>query len=96
MFRHIYSNVSSLDGSAEGYAAPMLRADAGIILFGFLTAGVMGWLEFAPDVLVSPNFTAAGLDPTLAGELSNAVGDVTVFQGNQAFIGLFAGLYMGN
>jgi hypothetical protein len=89
IFRHVYSNMTSLDGSSTGYVAPMVRADVGLVLFNFFTVGALGWMEFSKDVTITPDLGA--IDPAIA----NALGPVTVYRGNQLFLGLFVGLHMG-
>lgn len=101
MFRHVYTNVSSLDGSSQGYVAPLVRADLSFTLLKFLNIGVLGWIEFSPEVIVTPNLEAAGgiadvmLPQAQVDALEGALGDVTVFEGNQVFIGPYAGFHFG-
>jgi hypothetical protein len=102
MFRHVYSNVSSLDGSSQGYVAPIVRADLSLTLLKFLNIGVLGWVEFSPEVIVTLNLAAAGgigdvmLPPAQVDALEGALGDVTVFDGPQFFVGPFAGFHFGS
>lgn len=102
MFRHVYSNVSSLDGSSQGYVAPLVRADLSFTLLKFLNLGVLGWVEFSPEVVVTPNLEAAGgiadmmLPAAQVEALETALGDVTVFDGPQFFVGPFVGLHFGS
>ncbi len=96
MFRHVYTNISSLDGSSDGYTAPIVRADVGVVLLNFLTVGLMGWVEYTNSVGVDPDLDSLNsIPPQVATEIENALGNVTVFQGNQTFLGIFAGLSMG-
>jgi hypothetical protein len=109
IFRHVFSNVSSLDGSSTGYTAPLLKADLSLTLAKFLNLGLLGWVEFSPEVKVTPNLAAAGAfsgvdpnDPNIPPEtramleaFENALGDVTVFDGPQFFLGPYLGLHFG-
>jgi hypothetical protein len=97
MIRYVFTNVSSLDGSSVNYVAPMIRADLNIVLLSFLSIGVMGWVEFADPVKIRPDLSALNvsfnglqLDVYLKG-----LERVTVFQGNQYFIGPYLGLHFG-
>ena len=102
MFRHVYTNVSSLDGSSTGYTAPIVRADISLTFFKTFTLGVMGWMEFSKTVSITPDLSSAGdlagvpLPPELVAAFEDALGDVTVFEGDQYFIGPYFGMHFGN
>lgn len=98
MIRYVYTNISSLDGSADTYIAPMVRVDAGIVLFRFLALGVMGWAEFADNVRVLPNLEAVASSFGAASNVQaylTGIDGVTVFQGTQFFVGPYLGLHFG-
>jgi len=92
LVRALFSNVSSLDGSSETYVAPVLRADLGIVLASVFTLGIMGWLEFAPTVTITPDLSALGPGGS---ELNNVLTDTVVVQGTQGTVGLFGGFAFG-
>lgn len=92
LVRHVYTSVSSLDGSSVDYVAPMVRADLGIILAGFLSVGVLGYVEFTGNVNVAPHFDALGPG---ADAIEGAVGPTTVFEGPQYFLGPVVGFQFG-
>jgi len=92
LYRTIFSNVSSLDGSFQDYVAPVLRADVGVVMVSVLTLGIMGWVEFAPTVTIAPDLTAAG---PAADELEMVLGNTVAYSGTQAFIGVFGGFAFG-
>lgn len=96
MLRHVFTSVSSLDGSSKGYTAPMMRADFTFTVFKFLNLGVMGWVEFSKDVVISPDLSdAPGLPADELDPYLDALGDVAVFRGSQFFIGPFGGFAFG-
>jgi len=102
VFRHVFTNVSSLDGSSEGYASPLVKADLTLTLAKFFNLGVMGWVEFSREIQVTPKLTSIsgslGGDGTLDGTIGSieaGFGDVTVFQGPQYFLGPFLGFHFG-
>lgn len=91
MLRQVYSNVSSLDGDALRYAAPIFRADVGAVA-GSFTMGLLGWVEVFDRVTVTPDLGPVGLqDPGL----SAALADVALFQGPEFFVGPFVGVHFG-
>jgi hypothetical protein len=92
LVRALFTNVSSLDGSSENYVAPVLRADVGIVVVNALTLGVMGWIEFAPTVTVTPDLSALG---GAGAPLQGALTETVVMRGTQGFIGLFGGFAFG-
>lgn len=92
LVRHVYTTMSSLDGSSVDYVAPMVRADLGFILAGFLSVGVLGYVEFTGEVNVAPNFDALGPG---ADQLEAAIGPTTVFEGPQYFLGPVVGFQFG-
>lgn len=85
--RGIFTNLSVVDGSFEQYFASMIRFDAEITLLKFFQLGVYGWVEFAPDVVVRPDLSDFNVPP----ELASLLGEITVFQGTQVFIGPYLG-----
>lgn len=93
LVRALFTNVSSLDGSSENYVAPVLRADVGIVLVNVVTLGVMGWLEFADTVTITPDVTSVlGAE---AAPLQAALTNTVVMRGTQGFVGLFGGFAFG-
>jgi len=103
MFRHVYSNVSSLDGSSLGYTAPIGRADLTLTIFNSFKLGILGWVEKSKKVAVTPKISLPGVPTDLPGaqqaqldQFQDALGDVTVFDGTQYFIGPYLGLHFGN
>ncbi len=102
VFRHVYSNVSSLDGSSEGYQSPVVRADLTLSLGKFFNLGVMGWVEFSKTIAVTPKLGSAssliGSDPAIDSALTaieEGYGQVTVFRGAQYFIAPYLGFHFG-
>lgn len=95
MFRYVYSNLSSLEGNSEAYVAPIIRADVGVVLLNLFTIGAMGWAEFSSDVTLTPDLNAVIPNPDVADAVETAIGDITVYQGTQYFLGFFVGLHMG-
>lgn len=93
--RHVFTSISSLDGSSTGYTAPMMRADVTLTLFKFLNLGVMGWVEFSKEVTVEPDLSPLGLSDADLEPILDALGEVTVFDGPQFFIGPFLGFTFG-
>lgn len=91
LYRTIFSNVSSLDGSFEDYVAPVLRADVGIVIVSALTLGIMGWIEFAETVTVSPDFSSVPGGE----ELEQILGSTVAYRGTQGFFGVFGGFAFG-
>ena len=91
MLRHVYTNVSSLDGDAVRYAAPFVRADVGAVA-GSFTMGIMGWVEFVDRVTVAPDLSAAGQE---AAALAAALSNVALFDGPEFFVGPFFGAHLG-
>lgn len=87
IWRGIFSNLSSTSGGFEQYVAPMLRFDAELSLLKVFQLGFLGWVEFAPDVAIHPDLSALGVPP----EVEDLLGDITVFQGTQVFIGPYLG-----
>jgi hypothetical protein len=74
----------------------MMRADITATFFKFLNVGVIGWAEFSKDVVIQPDLTGVpGIPQAALDELGAALGDVTVFQGTQFFIGPFLGITFG-
>lgn len=92
MFRHVYSNVSSLDGTSSGYRAPFLRLDANLVLLHFLSVGFEAMFEFAPTVRLEPN---VGDVVDGAEQIDEAFGSIRVFKGPQVFIGPVLGMHFG-
>lgn len=92
LVRHVYTTMSSLDGSSVDYVAPMVRADLGFILANFLSIGVLGYVEFAGDVNVAPNFDALGPG---GDQLEATIGPTRVFEGPQYFLGPVVGFQFG-
>jgi len=92
LVRALFTNVSSLDGSSENYVAPVLRADVGIVLVNVVTIGVMGWLEFANTVTITPDLSALG---DAGDPLQGALTETVVMRGTQGFVGLFGGFAFG-
>lgn len=88
LWRSVFSSLSSLSGQSEQYVAPIVRFDAGLSLFKFLTAGVLGWVEFSKDVVLHPDLSTFGGNA----ETAEIFGDVTVFQGPQFFLGPYVGI----
>jgi hypothetical protein len=95
MLRHVFTSISSLDGSSTGYLVPMMRADVTFTFLKFLNVGVMGWVEFSKDVTVEPDLSALGLSDAEMGPILDALGEVTVFEGPQFFLGPFLGFTFG-
>jgi hypothetical protein len=102
MFRGVFTNVSSLDGSSEGYVAPLLKADLTLSLGKFLNLGLMGWIEFSKTIKVAPELDAAGNltggDPNLEAALDSIeqeMGQITLFAGPQYFLIPYLGLHFG-
>ncbi len=91
MLRHVYTNVSSIDGDALRYAAPLVRADVGAVA-GSFTLGLMGWVELVDRVTVSPDLSSVGQE---AAALAGALTDVALFDGPEFFVGPFIGLHLG-
>lgn len=92
--RHIYSNVSSLEESAAGYAAPMLLGDVTLTIGGFLSLGAFAWVEFVDSVAIRPDFS--GLGPAAQIITSQIGEEVVVFEGPQVFVGPLLSLHFGN
>ncbi len=102
VFRHVYTNVSSLDGSSEGYQSPIIKLDVTLTLAKFLNLGVMGWVEFSKTIQITPQLDAAA---NLVGGsggfeleldlIAEGFGEVTVFKGPQYFIGPYVGFHFG-
>lgn len=92
MFRHVYSSVSSLDGTSEGYRAPFVRVDANLVLLSFLSVGFQAYFEFAPSVVLQPN-----IGEVFQGgqEVDDVLGQIRVFRGPQIFIGPVVGIHFG-
>ena len=88
LWRSVFSSLSSLSGQSEQYVAPIVRFDAGLSLFKFLTAGVLGWVEFSKDVVLHPDLSTFGENS----ETAEIFGDVTVFLGPQFFLGPYVGI----
>ena len=95
MFRHVYSSVSSANGSSTGYQAPLLLADVSLIFFNFLHVGVLGSVEFAQDVSLTPELEGLFPVPEVTTVVEEAIGPITVFQGPQFFLGPTAGFHFG-
>jgi hypothetical protein len=101
VFRSIYSNVSSLDGSSSSsYTAPVVIGDVTLRLGGTLSLGVLAWVEFSDTVTIKPDLSSLSSLPSAGGQnpgqqLEDAVGDVTVFQGTQVFIGPMLAFHFG-
>ncbi|NLE85221.1 MAG: hypothetical protein GX607_02365 [Myxococcales bacterium] len=91
MLRHVYTNVSSVDGDAVRYAAPIVRADVGAVA-GTFTLGIMGWVELVDRVTVTPDLSSVGQE---AAAFAGALGDVALFDGPEFFVGPFIGLHLG-
>lgn len=91
MLRQVYSNVTSLDGDAVRYAAPIVRADIGAVA-GAFTMGILGWVEVFDRVTVRPDLGPIGLQDT---GLSAALEEVALFQGPEFFVGPFVGVHLG-
>lgn len=90
LWRSVFSSLSSLSGQSEQYVAPIFRFDAGLSLFKFLTAGLLGWVEFSKDVVLHPDLSTLGAGNAAA----DVFGDVTVFRGSQFFLGPYIGIRM--
>lgn len=97
VFRSIYSNISSLDGSSSSsYTAPVVIGDLTLRLGGTLSFGVIVWVEFSDTVTIKPNLSnVSGLPAGVGQELEDAFGEVTVFQGTQVFIGPMLAFHFG-
>jgi hypothetical protein len=101
VYRSIYSDVSSLDGSrSSSYTAPVVIADLTLRLGDTLSLGVLGWVEFSDTVTIRPNLSSFANQPSFGGQnaaqqLEEALGDVTVFQGTQVFIGPTLAFHFG-
>lgn len=92
--RHVYSNVSSLEESAAGYAAPMLLGDVTLTIGGALSLGAFAWVEFVDSVVIRPDFSGLGPGAQL---VTSQIGDeVVVFEGPQVFLGPLLSLHFGN
>lgn len=91
MLRHVYSNVTSLDGEATRYGAPILRADVGAVA-GSFTMGILGWVEMFDSVTITPDL--GNLGPQGAA-LGTALSDIALFQGPEFFVGPFVGMHLG-
>jgi hypothetical protein len=66
--------------------------DANIILFHFLSLGVMAMIEFQDNVTVSADLSPLGPVPQ---PVQDALSETVVFEGNQYFIGPVVGLHFG-
>ena len=93
-WRSVFSNVSSLEGKSEQYFAPLMRADLGLVVLGIFTAGIQGWVEFTPDVAVTPDLSAVA-DSSGEVDIDVDLGSIAVFGGPEFFIGPYAGLAFG-
>lgn len=99
--RHVFTTVSSLDGSSTGYQAPLILGDLSLLLFKFLSVGAFAWVEFPRDVTVLSDLTSVTRAATMTGqtslvaEIDAALGRVTVFEGPQFFLGPTVGLHFG-
>jgi hypothetical protein len=91
MARAVFTNVSSLDGSSQVYFVPATRFEASLRFLGVFHAGVLGWVEFLDKVEVTPDLSSLGVGASFLDQL----GQVTVFEGPQFFIGPYAGMMFG-
>jgi len=86
VFRRVYTNVSSLDGSSTNYAAPILLSDLSLTFGKSFTIGVVAWAEFSRTIDIEPDLSSIpGAEEAAAAYTQ--IERVTVFQGTQWFIG---------
>jgi hypothetical protein len=97
--RRVYSNVSSLDGSATRYAAPAVIADLRLFLGSSTLIGIFAWAEFSKTITVEPDLSGipgASASNTQGLSALDALDEVTVFQGTQIFIGPSLAMHFGH
>ncbi|MCH2110803.1 MAG: hypothetical protein MK135_15900, partial [Polyangiaceae bacterium] len=87
MFRHVYTNLSVIDGTRTGYASPLLLTDVSLLFGKTLSLGIVAWVEFSRDITV-----AAQLGDFLPGATELPI---TLFSGPQFFLGPTIALHFG-